>query len=546
LRYSHFMLTAVKSQTTTRRRSSRRRFCLRGDRSIQYTANEQAYQITQGKYVTQFWYAPNNQRYKRIDIVTATNGSIDPPPPTTTSFAVSAPLSLFRASGLAAPVAAAAAPPATPLLTKTITIANLEVITAPNGVVTKRRTVAGVMLQETVGNVSVNRYVFHNHLGSVMRIAETDGNVTWSFDYSPFGERRMPTAYNPNGIGYASAITRRGYTGHEMLDAFSIVHMNGRIYDCVLGRFLQADPMIQDPSNGQNFNRYTYVWNNPLAYTDPSGFMSFRSLTRAVGGVFIASYLPGASFWGGAANGALANISAGFIGGYIATGNLRGGLAGAFSNGVMYAANNRAPLQEAVTPDATDTEQTGGKYASATASGDSYSFNGRDSLGKSTQDLSAVPNDKFRKLMMSKNPADREAAAKAAAKYFGIFDLDITYTYDPALKDGGKMFAGGQLKLGDKAFSSWSNLGSALGHEIEVHHQRQWILGDGPADDQTRWINEVEGYDYNLDPKNVKRFGNTASEVKTFQYWRDTYYGGLTPRNKLQVDRGIYDLPNSK
>jgi RHS repeat-associated protein len=337
-----------------------------GDRSIQYTANEQAYQITQGKYVTQFWYAPNNQRYKRQDIFYAANGSIDPPPPTgtTTTFAVSAPLSLFAASGLAAPVTNAAAPPGTPQITKTITIANLEIITAPNGVVTKRRTVAGVMLQETVSNVSVNRYLFHNHLGSVIRIAEANGSVLESFDYSPFGERRYPTAAYPNGAGYGSSKTNRGYTGHEMLDAFSIVHMNGRIYDSQLGRFLQADPMVEDPSNGQNFNRYTYVWNNPLAYTDPSGFMSVRSLFRAVAGVFIASYLPGASFWGGAANGALANISAGFIGGYIATGNLRGGLAGAFSNGVMYAGRQRA-VEEAVVPASSNDSYVSGEESNA-------------------------------------------------------------------------------------------------------------------------------------------------------------------------------------
>ena len=48
--------------------------------------------------------------------------------------------------------------------------------------------------------------------------------------------------------------------------------MNGRIYDPTLGRFLQADPFIQAPSNSQSYNRYTYVWNNPLSYTDPSGY----------------------------------------------------------------------------------------------------------------------------------------------------------------------------------------------------------------------------------------------------------------------------------
>ena len=65
--------------------------------------------------------------------------------------------------------------------------------------------------------------------------------------------------------------------------------MNGRIYDPTLGRFLQADPFIQAPSNTQSFNRYAYVWNNPLRYTDPSGYFTAsirRGLIKAATKVF--------------------------------------------------------------------------------------------------------------------------------------------------------------------------------------------------------------------------------------------------------------------
>ena len=50
--------------------------------------------------------------------------------------------------------------------------------------------------------------------------------------------------------------------------------MNGRVYDPVLGRFMSADPNIQAPNNLQSYNRYAYVFNNPLSYTDPSGYLS--------------------------------------------------------------------------------------------------------------------------------------------------------------------------------------------------------------------------------------------------------------------------------
>ena len=49
--------------------------------------------------------------------------------------------------------------------------------------------------------------------------------------------------------------------------------MNGRIYDPLLGRFLSADVVVQAPGNLQAYNRYSYVMNNPLSKTDPSGFM---------------------------------------------------------------------------------------------------------------------------------------------------------------------------------------------------------------------------------------------------------------------------------
>ena len=68
------------------------------------------------------------------------------------------------------------------------------------------------------------------------------------------------------------ATTPRGYTGHEHLNNLGVIHMNGRVYDPVLGRFLSPDPVVQAPHDTQGFNRYAYVRNNPLRYTDPSGF----------------------------------------------------------------------------------------------------------------------------------------------------------------------------------------------------------------------------------------------------------------------------------
>jgi hypothetical protein len=57
--------------------------------------------------------------------------------------------------------------------------------------------------------------------------------------------------------------------------------MNGRVYDPVLGRFISADPQVQFASNLQSYNRYSYVHNNPLSFTDPSGYGLFEKIKKA-------------------------------------------------------------------------------------------------------------------------------------------------------------------------------------------------------------------------------------------------------------------------
>jgi RHS repeat-associated protein len=68
----------------------------------------------------------------------------------------------------------------------------------------------------------------------------------------------------------------------EHWDNFSLINMNGREYDPVVARFLSPDPYVQAADYSQSFNRYSYVLNNPLKYTDPDG----EWVHLAVGAVF--------------------------------------------------------------------------------------------------------------------------------------------------------------------------------------------------------------------------------------------------------------------
>jgi RHS repeat-associated protein len=129
--------------------------------------------------------------------------------------------------------------------------------------------------------------VYHyDHLGSIERITPRGDTVSGvapdeagkpaRYSYDAWGLRQDADDWSgqaqTTASGGKSDITPRGYTGHEMLDDLGLVHMNGRIYDPLLGRMLSADIVVQAPGNLQAYNRYSYVMNNPATYTDPTGF----------------------------------------------------------------------------------------------------------------------------------------------------------------------------------------------------------------------------------------------------------------------------------
>ena len=128
------------------------------------------------------------------------------------------------------------------------------------------------------------RYLHRDNLGSIDTITDGRGNIVERMSYEAFGQRRAGNwraADDPLAGFVLPAFTNRGFTGHEHVDEMDFVHMNGRVYDPRLGRFLSADPNIQAPYSSQSYNRYSYVLNNPLKYTDPSGFF-WKKVKKAV------------------------------------------------------------------------------------------------------------------------------------------------------------------------------------------------------------------------------------------------------------------------
>lgn len=256
------------------------------DRTVLYSADSKLHQArtASGSVLVRFWYGSDGQRYKSEE-----NGK------------------------------------------KTLYLGNVEIV-VNGGVTTTKRNVAGVMLQTVVGSTATNYYLFHNQLGSIVRIADANGASVNQLDFMSFGGRRNPDTQATNGA--PPTLTSRGFTGHEHIDSLTLIHMNGRVYDAYAHRFMQPDPVVQAPESAQGWNAYTYAFNNPLVYTDATGMISWRQILGiaiAVIGTYVTMGADGGFFMKlGLA------IAFGAASGYVSTGTWRGAVTGAFTAGLTF------------------------------------------------------------------------------------------------------------------------------------------------------------------------------------------------------------------
>jgi len=177
-------------------------------------------------------------------------------------------------------------------------------------------------------------YLQRDYQGSIVSISNDAGVVL---------EKRLFDAWGGivkvmDGSGNVLAgltILDRGYTGHEHLQSVGLINMNGRLYDPKLHRFLQPDNNIQDPFNVQNYNRFSYVLNNPLKFSDKSGEFWHIVVGAAIGGVMnwathgFQFNAKGLAYFGvGAAAGALTAMGAGGVSSALAGGSFSAGALG--------------------------------------------------------------------------------------------------------------------------------------------------------------------------------------------------------------------------
>lgn len=160
-------------------------------------------------------------------------------------------------------------------------------------------------------------YVLSDHLGSIVGLVDESGNIAEEYSYDAWGRRRNDDDWTYTNVAEPTLLDR-GFTGHEHLDMFNLINMNGRVYDPLVGRFLSTDNYVQMPDNTQSYNRYAYCFNNPLIYTDPDGEIANFIIGGIIGGAV--------GLYTGLKTGATGWELAGYIG--------VGALAGAATSGV--------------------------------------------------------------------------------------------------------------------------------------------------------------------------------------------------------------------
>ena len=111
-------------------------------------------------------------------------------------------------------------------------------------------------------------YITKDNIGSSAVVTDHAGALVVAPKFAALGWSEYGT------MPVLAGVTRHGFTGQEGMNnaGLGMVNMNGRIYQPSGGMFLSPDPNIFQPDNTQDYNRYSYVHNNPLTYVDPSGY----------------------------------------------------------------------------------------------------------------------------------------------------------------------------------------------------------------------------------------------------------------------------------
>jgi RHS repeat-associated protein len=228
---------------------------------------------------------------------------------------------------------------------------NLEKVVTSGGT-DFRHTISGstgavAIVSRTSAGANVVRYILTDQQGSVDSIADATGATIANASFSAYGTRRGAATWSgaPANASVLDGVTRQGYTFQTALGLSGLNHMKGRVQDAFAGRFLSPDPYVSQPVDTQSYNRYAYVQNNPLTYTDPSGFTP-GTTTPSSSGTLGSCYGAGSA----CASGASTIFAAVWVADIIVSAKRQGPTCDATCQNAAFNRSNIADLQQRMTP----------------------------------------------------------------------------------------------------------------------------------------------------------------------------------------------------
>ena len=320
-------------------------------------------------------------------------------------------------------------------------------------------------------------FLHRDQLGSIVAITDLNGKLVEARHFDAWG--KVLSITDGNGNKLENLLLDRGYTGHEHLASVGLIHMNGRLYDPTLHRFLMPDNYIQDPFNTQNFNRYGYCLNNPLVYVDQNGEFWHIVIGAVVGGVInltmnaiqgnVNSFGEGLAYFGTGALSGLASSVNPLLGGAVL------GLGNNITSQVSQNGWSNISLTSAII-------DTGIGMGSAYLGGQiSSKFSGVFS-----KVFNSISSPILKNVLIN-------STSNAASGFLLSAGISFAYTkdFDQAFKDGvrgGLMGAGIGFTtgaIGGYRYAKENKLSPWTGEKIQLHHSDPIFMGGAPDQELT-------------------------------------------------------------
>lgn len=438
--------------------------------------------------------------------------------------------------------------------------------------------------QTKTGESNGYHYLHRDYLGSILAISDSSGTVQEQRQFGAWGEVDKFKALNSEiDFDHNSSLINRGFTGHEHFIGVALIHMNGRMYDAKLGRFLSPDNYIQEPFNTQNFNRYGYVLNNPLKFTDQSGEFFWVAViigaviggttaaikggnfgdillgaliggvaagvgagvaNLAAGGAFFgAKALSVVGFWSGAMVGAASGFAAGFTNAALTTWTRGGSFIDGLTNGF------KAGVQGALIGAA-----VGGVTGHLRQVKENNFFaEVKKSLGINPEDAIPATDEnlkKLQKLWFPDAPMDKikkftvENLSDGAKAYFEKNPTAGGIT--TGLTKAGKYTGNSNVYFNPKvAFTSAKSLFNTMGHELVHVSQLSTLAGESAkfVSQELRGIMEFHAYSFQSRVGSVVGNSFSPSEIRQWMKTYPDFFKSLSANNFSWTTNVKFKMP---